>query len=64
MHLSTYSNTTNGHEVTTVIIKSSCVNQDGRSSSLTAPNGPSQKAVITKAVESAHALPQVTYNFL
>ena len=59
MHLSAHLNIDNGHAITTIIIRSSCVNQDGRSSSLTAPNGPSQKNVITNALENAHASPKV-----
>lgn len=35
------------------ILLSTCVNQDGRSSSLTAPNGPSQQAVLLGALANA-----------
>ena len=44
----------------TVYIRSTFVNQDGRSSSLTAPNGPSQQGVIRGALAAAAASPQVT----
>lgn len=59
MHLASF-DIGGGHETTNVVIKSTCVNQDGRSSSLTAPNGPSQKMVIRGALENANALPKVT----
>lgn len=59
MHLSNHINVAGDHEGTNVVVKSSCVNQDGRSSSLTAPNGPSQQMVIRGALENANALPQV-----
>ncbi|HSZ28518.1 MAG TPA: type I polyketide synthase, partial [Pseudonocardiaceae bacterium] len=42
----------NGHPVRAVI-RSSAVNQDGRSSQLTAPNGPSQQRVIRAALANA-----------
>ncbi|KAK9837058.1 hypothetical protein WJX84_003543 [Apatococcus fuscideae] len=42
----------------TVYIRSTFVNQDGRSSSLTAPNGPSQQGVIRGALAAAAASPQ------
>ncbi|MEU7839281.1 type I polyketide synthase [Nonomuraea sp. NPDC049129] len=42
----------NGHPVQAVI-RSTAVNQDGRSSQLTAPNGPSQQRVIRQALASA-----------
>lgn len=43
----------------TVVLKSTYVNQDGRSSSLTAPNGPSQQDVIRGALKGAQAAPKV-----
>ena len=49
----------NGADGSTVYIRGSFVNQDGRSSSLTAPNGPSQQAVIRGALAAAAAHPQV-----
>jgi hypothetical protein len=39
------------------VLRSSVVNQDGRSSSLTAPNGPSQTALVLQALEIAGAVP-------
>lgn len=39
------------------VLRSSVVNQDGRSSSLTAPNGPSQTALVLQALDIAGALP-------
>jgi len=38
-----------------VVIKASCVNQDGRTSTLTAPNGPSQQRVIMGALLAANS---------
>lgn len=38
------------------VLRSSVVNQDGRSSSLTAPNGPSQTALVLQALDIAGAL--------
>ena len=38
-----------------VVLRGTFVNQDGRSSSLTAPNGPSQQAVIRGALLAAGA---------
>ncbi len=40
------------------VIRSSAVNQDGRSSSLTAPNGPAQQEVIGKALHLAELGPE------
>lgn len=40
-----------------VYLRSTFVNQDGRSSSLTAPNGPSQQAVIQGALKVAALQP-------
>lgn len=40
------------------VIRSSAVNQDGRSSSLTAPNGPAQQEVIRKALSLAKLSPE------
>jgi acyl transferase domain-containing protein len=44
------------------VIRSSAVNQDGRSAGLTAPSGPAQEAVIRAALEKAAIAPeQVSY---
>lgn len=40
-----------------MVLRSTFVNQDGRSSSLTAPNGPAQQRVLRGALDAAHALP-------
>lgn len=40
------------------VIRSSAVNQDGRSSGLTVPNGPSQQAVIRQALKNATVEPR------
>lgn len=40
------------------LVRSTTVNQDGRSSSLTAPNGPSQTALVAAALSRIGALPQ------
>jgi acyl transferase domain-containing protein len=40
-----------------LMMRSTFVNQDGRSSSLTAPNGPAQQRVLRGALDAAHALP-------
>ena len=42
---------------TVLLLRSTFVNQDGRSSSLTAPNGPSQQAVIRGAIQKANFQP-------
>lgn len=48
----------NSHSSTPVLmLRSTFVNQDGRSSSLTAPNGPAQQRVLRGALDAAHALP-------
>lgn len=39
------------------VIRSSAVNQDGRSSGLTVPNGPAQQALIRRAIEQAGIAP-------
>ncbi|WP_437670504.1 type I polyketide synthase [Sorangium sp. So ce131] len=46
----------NGHPVL-ALVRSSAINQDGRSQGLTAPNGPSQEQVIQKALENAGLSP-------
>lgn len=46
---------------TVVVLKSTYVNQDGRSSSLTAPNGPSQQNVIRGALMVAQLTPKVRH---
>ncbi|KAH8584213.1 polyketide synthase, partial [Cryptosporidium sp. chipmunk genotype I] len=44
------------------VIKSSSVNQDGKSATITAPNGPSQRFVIRNAIEKANLFPsKITY---
>ncbi|KAJ1610357.1 polyketide synthase, partial [Cryptosporidium canis] len=44
------------------VIKSTSVNQDGKSATITAPNGPSQQFVIKNALEKASLFPsQITY---
>ena len=40
-----------------LVLRGTFVNQDGRSSSLTAPNGPAQQGVIRGALEAAGLLP-------
>jgi acyl transferase domain-containing protein/NADPH:quinone reductase-like Zn-dependent oxidoreductase/acyl carrier protein/NAD(P)-dependent dehydrogenase (short-subunit alcohol dehydrogenase family) len=40
-----------------LMMRSTFVNQDGKSSSLTAPNGPAQQRVLRGALDAAHALP-------
>lgn len=40
-----------------IVLRSTYVNQDGRSSSLTAPNGPAQQRVLRGALETAAARP-------
>ncbi|MBL8197234.1 MAG: SDR family NAD(P)-dependent oxidoreductase, partial [Blastocatellia bacterium] len=40
------------------LIRSTAVNQDGRSQGLTAPNGPSQQRVISRALELSGLLPE------
>jgi acyl transferase domain-containing protein len=52
------------HEITggaasnsSVVLRGTFVNQDGRSSSLTAPNGPAQQGVIRGALQAAGLLP-------
>ena len=40
-----------------IVLLSSSVNQDGRSSSLTAPNGPAQQDAILTALAAANAAP-------
>ena len=40
------------------LLRSTSVNQDGRSSSLTAPNGPSQQAVLRSALGAAQLRPE------
>src|SRR5262249_54009197 len=42
---------------TLALIRSSAVNQDGRSQGLTAPNGPAQERVIRRALETARLSP-------
>jgi hypothetical protein len=49
-----------GESAPAVVLRSSFVNQDGRSSSLTAPNGPSQQLVIRGALAAAGLEPEVT----
>ncbi len=46
----------NGHEVVAVL-RSSAVNQDGRSQGLTAPNGPAQERVIERALATGGLCP-------
>ncbi len=46
---------------TGIILRSTYVNQDGRSSSLTAPNGPSQQSVIRGALSTAKMSPEVQH---
>jgi acyl transferase domain-containing protein/acyl carrier protein len=45
-------------DASAVLLRSTFVNQDGRSSSLTAPNGPSQQAVIRGALALADLAPR------
>lgn len=45
-----------------VLIRSTFVNQDGRSSSLTAPNGPSQQRVCSVDDSCIHSQKDVLYN--
>jgi len=59
MYLSMKSFMDGGHQPNDIILRSTNVNQDGRSSSLTAPNGPSQQSVIKGALEKAVTVPQV-----
>jgi acyl transferase domain-containing protein len=40
-----------------ILLRGTFVNQDGRSSSLTAPNGPAQQGVIRGALQAASLLP-------
>ena len=54
LHLNPVSRTDGDSQA--LILRSTYVNQDGRSSSLTAPNGPSQQAVIRGAMQRAGLL--------
>ena len=55
--LATAGNTAPAPGTGSVVLRSTFVNQDGRSSSLTAPNGPAQQGVLRGALQAAGLLP-------
>jgi 3-oxoacyl-(acyl-carrier-protein) synthase/acyl carrier protein len=57
LHLSVPDGASTGLRAGSILLRSTFVNQDGRSSSLTAPNGPAQQRVIRGALDAACAAP-------